>query len=148
MVTAAKFRAIALALDGTVAAPHFDRTAFKVARTYATLAADGLSANLKFSPDTQALKCLTAPEAFAPVAGGWGRMGWTTVTLAAVSADELAAALDTAWRDAQPKPRSGRKSARPQQAAKSRPSEAKTAVEEPSPLPPPKRKRTGPARRG
>jgi len=37
---------IALNLPGAVSAPHFDRTAFKVKRIFATLAADGLSANL------------------------------------------------------------------------------------------------------
>ncbi len=96
---------LALSLDGTAAAPHFDRTAFKVARTFATLAADGLTANLKLAPDEQALKCLTHPEAFAPVPGGWGAQGWTTVTLAKVADAELKAALTTAWRHALPKPK-------------------------------------------
>lgn len=108
MATADDFRRIALALDGTVEAPHMDRRAFKIARTYATLAADGLSANFKFSPDEQELKCLVNAQAFAPVPKGWGRMGWTTGLLAALSEEELAAALETAWRHAlprKPKPR-------------------------------------------
>lgn len=105
MVTAVEFRDLALGLVGTTAAPHFDRTAFKVARIYATLAPDGLSGNLKFSADEQALKCLTAPELFAPVAGGWGRMGWTTVALPGIDPAALLLALEAAWRDAQPKPR-------------------------------------------
>jgi hypothetical protein len=41
MAKAADLRRIALALAGTVEAPHFDRAAFKVARIYVTLAADG-----------------------------------------------------------------------------------------------------------
>lgn len=108
MVTATQFRKLALGLAGTQAARHFDRTAFKVARIYATLAGDGRSANLKFTPDVQALKCLTAPELFQPVAGGWGRMGWTTVALTDIAAEELGLALEAAWRDAQPKPRTAR----------------------------------------
>lgn len=108
MVTAVEFRDLALGLVGTTAAPHFDRTAFKVARIYATLAADGLSANLKFSRDVQDLKCLTAPELFQPVAGGWGRMGWTTVVLPGIDPAALLLALEAAWRDAQPKPRARR----------------------------------------
>jgi len=40
MATVQDFRRVALALDGTIEAPHFDRTAFKVRRIYATLAAD------------------------------------------------------------------------------------------------------------
>ena len=67
MATATDLRRIALSLGGTTEAPHFDRIAFRVARIYATLAADRLSANLKFSPDEQEFKCMLAPDAFAPV---------------------------------------------------------------------------------
>ncbi len=97
MATGKDLRRIALSLEGTTEAPHFDRAAFKVARIYVTMPADGLTANLKLAADEQQLKCLTAPEAFAPVPGGWGRMGWTTATLGKLSADELASALTTAW---------------------------------------------------
>ena len=102
-------RRVALALEGTTEAPHFDRAAFKVARIYATLAADGNTANLKFSHDEQELKCMMAPEAFAPVPNAWGRQGWTTVDLAAVSEAELSAALHMAWCHALPKPRIARR---------------------------------------
>lgn len=49
-------------------------------RIYATLAADGLTANLKLTPDEQELKCLTVPEAFQSVPNAWGKQGWTTMT--------------------------------------------------------------------
>ena len=98
MTSASDFTAIATGLSGTTSAPHFERTAFKVQRTYATLAADGLSANLKLTPDEQEFKVMLAPEAFASVPGGWGRQGWTVVTLAAVGREELAAVLEMAWR--------------------------------------------------
>jgi hypothetical protein len=94
-----------LALEGTTSAPHFERTAFKVARIYATLGPDGLVANLKLTPDEQELKCLTAPDAFEPVPNAWGRQGWTTAKLAALSSDELEAALRLAWLHAVPKTR-------------------------------------------
>lgn len=103
MATPKDLRTLALALDGSIESPHFDRAAFKVARNFATLAADGLTANLKLSPDEQALKCLTAPEAFAPVPNAWGRQGWTTVTLSAVTAQELQGALTLAWTHARKK---------------------------------------------
>ena len=109
MATAGDLRRIALSLDGTTEAPHFDRAAFKVKRIFATLAADGKTANLLLTPDQQALKCLTAPDAFAPVPGGWGRNGWTTVTLPAISEAELAAALRLAHAGASPKPKVKRK---------------------------------------
>ncbi len=106
MATKRDFERLAQALAGTTSAPHFDRTAYKVARTYATLAADGLSANIKLRPEQQQLKCLTAPDAFAPVSGGWGRMGWTQARLAALSVAELETALAEAWADAQPRAKS------------------------------------------
>jgi len=48
--------------------------------------------------DEQEFKVMMTPEAFAPVAGGWGRQGWTVVTFAALGREELAAALEMAWR--------------------------------------------------
>jgi len=89
-----------MSLDGTTEAPHFERTAFKVARIYATLAPDGLTANLKLSHDEQELKCITAPDAFRRVPNAWGRQGWTTATLSELDAPELRQALETAWRHA------------------------------------------------
>jgi hypothetical protein len=105
MATGADLRRLALALDGTTEAPHFDRAAFKVARNYVTLAADGRSANFKFTPADQEFKCLLAPAAFSPVPGGWGKMGWTAATLAQLSLPELEVAVEIAWRQALPKKR-------------------------------------------
>src|SRR3954453_16847952 len=83
MANGVDLRRMALGLAGTSEAPHFDRPAFKVTRTYVTLAPDGLTANFKFSPDEQEFKCMMAPAAFAPVPGGWGAQGWTTPRLPA-----------------------------------------------------------------
>ena len=105
MATAKDLRRLALALEGTSEAPHFDRAAFKVTRIYVTLAADGLTANFKFTPDEQEFKCMMAPEAFAPVPNAWGRQGWTTATLSKLSLPELKNALETAWLHAVPKKR-------------------------------------------
>jgi YjbR len=102
MATGETLRRTALALEGTAEVPHFDRAAFKVARTYVTLAADGLTANFKFSPDEQALKCTLLPNAFAPIANAWGAQGWTTGQLKGLSDEDLAGALETAWRHAVP----------------------------------------------
>jgi hypothetical protein len=74
MFTERDFRRIAMSLDGTTRAPHFERTAFKVARIYASLAPDGLTANLRLSPDEQEFKCLLAPDAFRPVPNTWSRV--------------------------------------------------------------------------
>jgi YjbR protein len=103
MASAAQVRRIALGLEGTTEAPHFDRTAFKVARIYATLAADGRSLNLKLEPDEQEFKCMAAPDVFTPVPGGWGRQGWTTLALGKIGVPELKQSLEMAWRHALPK---------------------------------------------
>ena len=95
---AADFRRIALSLAGVAEYPHFDRRAFKARVTFATLAPDELTANIKFAPDEQALKCAVAPDAFAALDNAWGRQGWTRATLAALSEPELSAALEMAWR--------------------------------------------------
>jgi hypothetical protein len=109
MLTGRDVTRIALALEGTQQAPHFERTAFKVARIYATLAADGRSVNLRLTPDEQALKCTVAPGVFAPVDNAWGAQGWTTMSLAVATRADAEAALTLAWQGAQPKPKRRRR---------------------------------------
>ena len=101
MADAEDLRRIAVALPGVGEYPHFDRVAFKARVTFATLAPDGQTANLKFTPDEQALKCLVASDAFSPLPNAWGARGWTVARLAALSEEELRAALEMAWRRAQ-----------------------------------------------
>lgn len=101
MATAAEFRELAMSLAGTTVAPHFDRTAFKVQRIYATLAADQQTVNLKFAPEEQLEYCQRFPEAFTPVDNAWGRQGWTTLWLEELRPREMKAALQTAWNHAQ-----------------------------------------------
>ena len=103
MATAADLRRAAVALEGTVESPHFDRAAFKAARIYVTLAADGRTANFKFSPEEQEFKCMLAPQAFTAIPNAWGRQGWTTATPSELNAVELRHALEMAWRHALPK---------------------------------------------
>jgi len=94
MVTAKRFRAIALSFEGAFEAPHFERTAFRTKRRiFATLPPDGASANLILDADLQDAICDALPKSFAPVPGGWGRMGATTVDLRTVSEADLRGAL-------------------------------------------------------
>jgi hypothetical protein len=111
MATDKDLRRLALGLEGTTEAPHFDRTAFKVARIYVTLAPDRKTANFMFTPEEQEFKCMLAPEAFAPVPNAWGKRGATTATLAKLKVAELKSALETAYQHALPnKPKRRRKS--------------------------------------
>ena len=93
-VTADEATALAMGLGEVTAVPHFDRTAFRTPRRiFATLAADGADLNLMFDPELQAFYCEQAPDAFAPVPGGWGRNGATRVLLAAADPATLKGAL-------------------------------------------------------
>lgn len=100
MSTGKDLRRVALSLQGTTEAPHFDRTAFRAKRIYVTLAADEKTANFMFSPEEQEFKCMMAPEAFAPVPNAWGKRGATTAILSKLTIAELEDALRTAWRRA------------------------------------------------
>jgi hypothetical protein len=95
MASTADVKRVAMALEGTTSAPHFDRTAFKVRRIYATLGA--ASINLNLTPDEQEFKVMMAPEIYSQIPNGWGRNGWTSVDLRAIGLDELEAALTMAW---------------------------------------------------
>ncbi|MGJ4886328.1 MULTISPECIES: MmcQ/YjbR family DNA-binding protein [unclassified Bradyrhizobium] len=99
-MTGDEFRALALSFAGTTAAPHFDRTAFKLHRTFATLAADGASANVLLTPDEQEHHAGLQPGVFRRVPNKWGDQGWTTVSLADVDAARLRSVLESAWRAA------------------------------------------------
>ena len=90
MITAARFKQLCLSLEGTSEVPHVDRLAYRTKRKiYATLPPDGHTANLLLVPELQAAVVESLPRAFEPVAGGWGRMGYTTVDLAKVTEAEL-----------------------------------------------------------
>jgi hypothetical protein len=97
MSNSADLRRLALSLEGTTEAPHFDRIAFRARRIYVTLAADGKTANFMFTPEHQEFKCMMAPDAFAPVPNAWGKRGATTAILSKLTVAELEDALHTAW---------------------------------------------------
>jgi hypothetical protein len=44
-----------------------------------------------------------APDVFMPIAGGWGRLGITSVVLERATESIVAEALTTAWRNIAPK---------------------------------------------
>jgi hypothetical protein len=96
--------ALALALPEAADHPHFDRTAVKAGkgRIFATFGRTG-DMNVKLTPDEQALFTQSAPEAVAPISGGWGRQGWTQVALDKADEPLVRSVLTAAWRGAAPK---------------------------------------------
>ncbi|MCU0883698.1 MAG: MmcQ/YjbR family DNA-binding protein [Beijerinckiaceae bacterium] len=103
MSSAEDFNRLALGFKGTVAGPHHGHTGYGVNRIYAVLAADGATANFKFSREEQRELCTIARDTFTPVAGGFGKKGWTIARLDRLPEDELANALLMAWQHARPR---------------------------------------------
>lgn len=103
-VAAAHARELALSLPLASEAPHFDRLAFRTPRKiFATLSQAKGDLNLMFNPDLRDFYCEQAPEMFAPVPGGWGRMGATRCDLRKVDETMLLSALKAAHQLAAPK---------------------------------------------
>jgi hypothetical protein len=111
-LSAARARKLLLAFDDVSEAPHFDRAAFRTPRRiFATLAGNGRDVNFMFDPLAQETFCDMAPDALAPVSGGWGRMGWTRCDLKKVDEPTFVAAAEAAHAHAS-QPRTSRRARR------------------------------------
>ncbi len=96
-VTAARARKLALSLENSSEAPHFDRAAFRTPRRiFATLGASGTEMNFMFDSELRDFYCEQAPKAFAPVPGGWGKLGATSCALGRVDEATFLSALKAA----------------------------------------------------
>lgn len=91
------FARIAAALPKVIEVAHHDRRAFRSRRIFATLAADGATANLLLTPHEQEILVAAHPAVFSAVPNAWGRRGWTQMRLDAADASLMASALRTAW---------------------------------------------------
>lgn len=93
------FRELALSFPGTEAAPHFDRTAFRVVkkRIFASLHEPSQSANICLAPTEQAAFCEEGGSGVYPLPNKWGQQGWTTFELRTVAPEIVQAALETAY---------------------------------------------------
>lgn len=98
------FQKIALSLPDATASSHFDVPDFRVGgKIFATAGRiDGKSV-LKLTLEQQQMLCEAEPGIFEPVAGGWGRHGWTNLDLAKADAAAAKSALWMAWRNTAPK---------------------------------------------
>jgi hypothetical protein len=119
-VTPVRAKTLALSLENASSYPHFDRIAFRTPRrTFATLALNGADLNFAFDLELQAKFCKLAPHAISPVAGGWGRMGFTRCDLKTIDAATFKAALLAAHARANaPLPKRPRKAAAKKKPAK------------------------------
>lgn len=92
-------RALALMLPEAVAGAHRGNPDFRVGgRVFATLWAEEARVVLRLAPERQAALTEAEPDLFAPLAGAWGRRGWTNLALDGADEDTLRDALLAAWR--------------------------------------------------
>lgn len=96
-MTKARVRKLALSFENAVEVVHVDRPAFRTPRKiFATLPPGEAAVNLMFDRPTQEFFCEQAPDAIAPLPGGWGRMGMSRCDLATVDEPLLHSALKAA----------------------------------------------------
>jgi hypothetical protein len=104
-VTADELRRLALSLPEASEQSHMGHPDFRVGRRiFATLAwPDEGWGMVKLTHEQQDAFVASAPEAFSPVPGGWGRRGATRVLLARADPGRVYEALALAWRNVAPK---------------------------------------------
>ena len=103
-MSSSRFRRVALGLPEAVEGSHQGHADFRVGkRIFATLGyPDESWGVLKLTPEQQEALVDAEPDVFAPVKGGWGRRGATTVFLRAARAKTLRVALGIAWSNVAP----------------------------------------------
>ena len=99
------FRRIALAFPEATQGEHLGTVDFRVRnKIFATFGPrDSRLAVVKLTPDQQGILCAAESGVFSPIPGGWGRKGWTDVTVEAADEATLASALTMAWGNVAPK---------------------------------------------
>jgi hypothetical protein len=102
-MTPARFRKLALSLEGVTEVPHMERAAFRTKRKiFATLGADK-RVNMMVQPGDRRESLMEAfPDTFFSL-GGWSRLGYVGVDLASIDEGLMRELLEDAWRDALPK---------------------------------------------
>ncbi len=104
MVTIENLRTLAMALTEVTEAPHFEKSSFRVRKKiFCTVNQEKRQAVLKLNENDQSVFCAYDPEAVYPVAGAWGKKGWTIFELSKTHADLFTDALHTAYRTVAPK---------------------------------------------
>ncbi len=102
-MTPARFRKLALALEGVTEVPHMGRTAFRTKRKiFATLGADRRVNLMVQAVDQREALFESLPDTFFSL-GGWTRLGYVAVELAKVDDELLVELMTDAWREALPR---------------------------------------------
>jgi hypothetical protein len=103
-MTVDDFRRIALNLPEATESAHMGHPDFRIRnKVFATIWPDEGWGMIKLTPDQQSVLSRAEPTIFAPVRGGWGQKGATTVRLASADPKTVLDALQIAWRNVAPK---------------------------------------------
>jgi hypothetical protein len=103
MVSIEAVRRLALSFPGADEHQHFERRAFRVKKKiFATLLEKDQTLNLKLTLVDQSVFCSFDNTVIYPVAGAWGKKGFTTVNLKKIRMSMLKDALITAYRTVAP----------------------------------------------
>ena len=99
------FRRLALSMPEASESSHMGHPDFRVGgKIFATLSyPDESWGMVKLTLEQQEAFVSAEPAVFAPVKGGWGRMGATGVRLRPAKARSLKVALAAAWRNVAPR---------------------------------------------
>ena len=94
-MTPDQFHKLALSQPEIVQGQHMGTTDFRAnGRIVATIGTPEVGwAMIKLPLDQQAMVCTSQPKVFQPFKGGWGRLGCTSVKLAAAKVPEVREAL-------------------------------------------------------
>lgn len=94
-MTPDQFQKLALSQPEVVQGQHMGVTDFRAnGRIVATVGTPAVGwGMIKLTLEQQAMVCSSQPKVFQPFKGGWGRLGCTSVKLAAAKAPEVREAL-------------------------------------------------------
>jgi hypothetical protein len=98
MVSLEQFRTIARGFPEVETSPHFEKESFRIKKKiFVTLDPDKKTATVKLNQIDQSVFCAFDTAVIYPVAGGWGKQGWTHIELKKVKKAMLVDILTTAF---------------------------------------------------
>jgi len=104
MVSINDFRKLALSFEEAVELPHFEKTSFRVnKKIFATLDLEKKRAVLKFTEIEQSVFGAFDKSIVYPVAGAWGKKGFTCIELQKIRKDMLKDAVTVSYCNVAPK---------------------------------------------
>ena len=104
MISTIGVQAFALSFAEATESPHFEKSSFRVRKKiFATMDAIKNEVVVKLTAADQDIYCSTSGGAIQPVAGAWGKKGWTLVKLELIEEKLFKSVLTTSYITVAPK---------------------------------------------